>query len=624
MSDTDATTEVGAQEQEQEQKLVCIRITAPKKIYDRCLLLPECPPLDDLEYYYRTLLDIQDATVTLTAIPVPADFNKTLLPDMDDVPSDFPVSDLETEQAEAERREKYATFLQQLCEMERSRAVLKNFKRPITRVPKYTTAITEEPIHLNGYAALAQAQGTTRRAWVQEILRELNTEPEENSLVVASPDDFPPYGWLLTPSATSTRYSRGSRILLDTATGMKWERLLGTDLYPDLIVTRRLTSRGWAFQHARSEALIEATVQWFLASQDAEIKMGLTPFMIGVDKELSVLFSAFKSVRVCNRLLESAGDSNPQSRVLRFLQALESRCLESAEIQEDIQPISLGAFHKFLTYLFRAAEIPRDAYLGDDNVRATVDRWVTSQFGFKVGAECVLPKWKELWDLVMRGKPSAVRLNHFLASMDVWDPVMVASFRRNIERPAVAQEWIRIFLDTQLVRETSARLRSTTLHAAIRRWCLRFLPEEMFGPQFAPVNVGPALTKKGFGVTKLRHGRYIMGYKFREGFSEADEEAGSDSEEPATQNPRREEVDGEEGEVEVEEGATGGVVKANTVVFTETTTKTADGGKVKNATAVRVSVVDEKHGTIEHFLYASTTSTTAGGKEATTIDLGRI
>jgi hypothetical protein len=617
MTDTETPTGVA----QLEQKLVCIRITTPKKVYDRCLLLPECPPLEDLEYYYRTLLDMEGATVALTAIPVPTDFNKTLLPSLDDVPSDCPVSDLETELVEVERREKYVTFLQQLCEMERSRVVLQNFKRPTRKGPKYTNAITEEPLHLNGYAALAHSQGT-QRAWIQEILRELNTEPEENSLVVASPTDFPPYGWVLTPSAASTRYSRGSRIMLDTTTGMKWEGLLGTDLYPDLVVTRRLTSRGWAFQDARSEALIEATVQWFLASQDVEIKMGLTPFMIGLDKELNALFSAFKSVRVCNRLLESAGDSNPQSRVLRFLQSLESRCLESAEINEDIAPISIGAFHKFLTYLFRAAEIPRDAYVGDDNVRATVDRWVTSQFGFKEGAECVLPKWKEMWDLVMRGKPSAVRLNHFLASMDVWDPVMVASFRRNIERPAVAQEWIRIFLDTQLVRETSARLRSTTLHAAIRRWCLRFLPEEMFGSQFAPVNVGPVLTKKGLGVTKLRHGRYITGYKFREGFCEPDTvepEAGSDSEETAQPRMDSRHVDGEgEGEVDA------GLVKANTVVFTETTTKTADGGKVKNSTAVRMSVVEEKHGTIEHFLFASTTSTTAGGKEATTIDLGRI
>jgi hypothetical protein len=591
----------------EELKLVCIRIAGPKKVYDRCLLLPECPPLEDLDYYYRTLLDIQDATVTLTAFPVPVEFNIALLSHSDDAPAEFPVSDLETDPSEVERREKYRTYLQQLCEMEQTRIALKNFKKPAgPKTPKYTTAVTEEQLHLVGYAAQAYSASHSKRAWVQEILRELNVEAEENSLTIASPPEHPPYGWVLTPSVASTRYSRGSRILLDTTAGMKWERLLGTDLYPDLLVSRRLTSRGWAFQHARSEALIEATVQWYLASQDVEMKEGVSPFMIGLDKELANLFATFRAVRVSNRLLESAGDSNPQSRVLRFLQALESRCLESAEINSSIQPISGAVFHKFLTYLFRAAEIPRDAYVGDENVTATVERWITAQFGFKEGAECVFPKWTELWDLVMRGKPSAVRLNHFLASMDVWDPVMAATYRRNIERPAVAQEWIRIFLDTQMLRESNHRIRSTILHSAIRRWCLRFLPEEMFGPQFAPVNVGPVLTKKGFAVVKMKTGRYLVGYKLR----------------PEVCDPEDVESAGEE-QIEEEKEKEKKVVKANTVVFSETTTTTEDGEEETSATAVRVRVVEEKNGTIEHFLFASTTSTTAG-KDNTTIDLGRI
>jgi hypothetical protein len=560
-------------------------------------VLPSIPNKDDVEYYYKTLLDLQDAKITMTNLAVPEEFNTSLLPSHEDAPSNFPCADLETEPAEHERREKYSTFLRQLCEMERSRAILKNFTRPVSqkKAPKYTTAVTEEPLFLIGYAAASHGQSGTR-AWVQEILRDLNPETDETSLTVVSPPDFPPYGWILTPSSASTRYSQGSRLLLDKTQGMKWERLLGSDLYPDLLVSRRLTSRGWAFQDRLSETLIESTVNWYLGSQDVTVTDGLTPFMIGVEKELSALFSAFKAVRVSNRLLESAGESNPQSRVLKFLQNLEAWCLVSAEANPDVQPISGSVFHKFLNYLFRAAEIPRDAYVGDDNVRATVDRWVKSEFGFKEGAESILSKWTEMWDLVMRGKPTAVRVNHFLASMDVWDPVLSASYRRNIERPAVAQEWIRIFLDTQLIRETNARIRSTTLHENIRRWCLRFLPEEMFGPQFAPVNVGPVLTKKGFITSKLRDGRFIVGYKLRQDLSHA-EESPVESEEPVE------------------------TIKANTVVFTETTTTTADGEEVKNATAVHHRVVEEKDGTIEHFLFSSSVSKTV---PKDTIDLGRI
>lgn len=565
--------------------LIQISVSTEAKIWNRCLLLPSTPLQTDLEFYYRTLLDFSDAVITVQSTPVSPDFNVSLLPNIGSAPSEFPANDLETTPDETERRAKYATFLQQLCEMEQTRASLKTFKKG-AHAPKhsYTTALTEDPLHLIGYAR--ESSGAERRAWVEEVLQELNpdSDTEDCALVPGKPAGTPSVAWILTPTLSLARHMFGSRILLNSEVGAKWESLLGTDLYPDLIVSRRLTSKGWTFANPLSDKLIYSTLEWYIASQDTTLKDGLSPFLLGCEREIAQLFAAFKSVRISNRLLESADESNPQARVYKLLQTLEQQCLESTDANVEVQPISGGIFGKFLNYVFRASEVPREFYAGDEHVANAIERWVKAGFGFKPGCESVVAKWKDLWDAVMRGKPTAVKLNHFLASMDVWDPVLSVGFN-GIERAAIAQEWIRIYLDTQLLKDENGRVKSLILYDQIRKWCYRFLPEGLFSSQFATVNIGPVLTKKGIASKKLKDGRFVFGFRFKHLLGTEDEHGG-------------EKVAAESDKLRTE----------NSVIFTEVTQEEEDGTRTKNRT-VKQTVIEQKDSgsRIEHFFQASVT-----------------
>jgi hypothetical protein len=578
--------------------LLQLQISTPEKLWERCLVSSYVPPQEDVEFYYTRLLDLKDAKVTVRAMEIPEDFNASLLPSHEEAPSEFPSHDLETLPEENERREKYEQFINQLCEMERSRVALKNLSKksalskPDSK-PKYTTALTDEPLHLIGYANDRNIS-MERRAWVQDLLHELDPEnsvPEDENQIVTSDAENAPFGWILTPVLASARGSLGSRILLDSSNGLKWERLLGTDLYPDLIVIRRITTNGWTFEGPESDKLLQTVVHWYIASQDAKISDGMTPFLVGLEKGLTNILHTLRSVRVGERLLDMSDTSNPQVQVHKLIEYIESQCLGSAETDAEVQPISISVFHKFLGYAFKASKIPREAHVMDEKIPLIVERWVKAQYGFKTDAPPAVPAWKELWELVMRDKPTAIRINHFLASMDVWDPVASVSIIGQ-DRSAIAQEWMRIYLDTQVIRGESFKVRSVILHDQMRKWCFRYLPESIFVTHFSANNIGPILTKRGFPTTKLKNGRYVTGIRFKN-------VVGSE-----------EELAGETVATEEEIRAAEALKEANTVQFTTVTQDNEDGSKTKKRVVERTVVAEKDGARIEHYFAASVTTET--------------
>jgi hypothetical protein len=592
-----------------ELKLVQLQISTPEKIWERCLISSYVPVLSDLEFYYKQLLGFTDATVEMRVEAIPVEFNASLLPSHEEAPCEFPANDLETTPDEMERRTKYAQFITQLCEMERSRAAFKSLSRTAaagrgTQKPKYTTALTEEPLHLIGFAN-DRSITLERRAWVQDVLHELDPEePAEDPAAALTTTEVSsaPAGWIVTPTITSVRQSMGSRIILDPEIGLKWERLLGTDLYPDLLVVRRLSSKGWSFEDPLSDKLLSTLISWFIASQDSKVENGMTPFIVGMEKELSNILSVLRHVRVGERLLDMEDESNPRVRVHKLIQAVESQCLESSETDKEIQPISASTLHKFLCYAFKASNIPRDAYVTDDKIPLIIERWTRAGYGFKADAKPIIPMWKDLWALVMRGKPSAIKINHFLASMDAWDPMASVTIAGQ-DRAAIAQEWIRIYVDTQLIRGDTFKVRSVILHDQIRKWCLQYLPESIFGSQLSCVNIGPVITKRGLKATKMKNGRYVLGVKMKSMLGSQEEfggETAATEEEIRTATFAAEEA----------------LKRANTVQFTTVTRDNDDGSKTKQR-VVEHTVVEETDGArIEHYFAASVTTET--------INLGRI
>jgi len=484
--------------------LISLEIATPSLVWNRAVLTEEIPDTEELQFYYRQLLGFTNATIKVTVSDVPPTFKESLLSTGLRVPTQFPVSDLETTPENAKKRQQYATFLDQLCAVENSRALLQVFAAPEEEAgpasPKKTSASLSKT-----------------RAWVQELLRSLHAEEtvESNEIVSAEIDSFVPLGWIFTPVVAEIRDTRGSRIVLDPALGSKWERLLGTDLFPDMVVSRRISTQTWAFQHATSDALAKATLEWYLASQDATVKDGMSGWIQEADKEMTALFATFKRIKINEKLLREGlpktGDK--QSKAFTVVSTIEARCLASALEHEEVEALSMEQIQRFMKYVFRGFGIPKDT--AAEGVQQIYQRWVHGSLGFRPDATPILDSWAELWHVVMRGRATREHVDLFLKTMDCWDP-LEAGLMTATQRKDVESEWVKIFIDNMLTSgEKKDRLPTIPLYKHVEEWCKKHLPVGLFASNFSPAAIGPVFTIRGFNKTKASGGRFMLGLKYK-------------------------------------------------------------------------------------------------------------
>ena len=504
--DNDTVIKVGCV-MESHKFLLSIEIVTPTCVWSRALLSEYTPTTAELKEYYVELCGIKVLSVSCHAEPVPESFNEALLSVGDMAPTQFPVSDLETTPENTEKRSQYAKYIHQLCELERSRASLCVFTQGET-----TKGIVTSDTGSNGHVKGALLR---TRDWVNELLRSLNPENNDDAIVSAIVDDTVPLGWIVTPVVLDIRDERGSRIILDTELGKKWERLLGTDLYPDLVVSRRISSANWAFQHATSDALVKATLDWYLASQDVKIHGGISDWIARADYEMNMLFSTFKRIKINERFLTGCSFGNDTQRaIFKLLSSVENQCLESALTNPEISPITTDMFRHYMNYLFRGFGITKEVHGGIETVNQILLRWGRGKLGFRHAAEPLMESWKTMWNLVIRGYATAERVQLFLRTLDCWDPIEAGTISLQI-RNEIGREWVNIFIDSELVSEAKGSIRSTHLHEKTKEWCYKYLPAGMFVTTFGPMKVGPAFTARGYVSAKLNAGRFTRGLRWK-------------------------------------------------------------------------------------------------------------
>ena len=501
------------------KSLLCIEIETPTTVWNRTLLGSLIPTEEDLQFYYSTLLGLEDARIMLKIYEVPNSFNEALLSVIDRAPVRFPVYDLESDIVDVKKREQYTNFINQLCEMEKSREALQVFIRSSEEKEPTSTRTTISTAHLNA-----------TRAWVDELLHKLNDEydyeesGETTEMIVASRvDDFVPAGWVFTPTNDTIRKAKGSRIVLNAEVGKKWERLLGTDVYPDMIVSRRISTLNWAFQHETSETLIRATLDWYLAAQDTKIVDGITDWIMEADKEMNALFATFRRIKVNERLImESLPKvTEKQSKAFKLISSIESRLLCSAINVPTIHPCTPETFRKYINYMLKGYEVEKEIYARNEAIDQIVTRWVRSQMGFRPEVEPLLSNWCEMWKVVIRGNPTEERVAFFVRTLDSWDPIECTSIT-TLQRQAMGAEWINIFIDNECIFDEKCKVRSTILHERARKWCYKFVSESVFPTIFSPMTIGPLFSHRGLLSVKEKDGRHTRGMRFRNPDSESE------------------------------------------------------------------------------------------------------
>jgi len=484
--------------------LVCIEIQTSSLVWNRAFISDVLPTQEDLNFYYTRICGI-DGTVTFRTESVPESFNESLLYTGTRLPTQFPVHDLETKQEERDKRAKYNQFLNQLCEMERSRASLQVF-------PQATES--KSAVHPT------TRHSSKSRQWVQDLLRTLNTDDllEDDAIVPATTSavETAPLGWIFTPVVRDIRESRGSRIVVEP--GTHWETLLGTELYPDIVVSRRISTQTWAFQHHTSDALVKATLEWYLAAQDATLTEGMSGWIFNAEREMNALFGTFKRIKVHESLLSSnAPTGGKTSQVLRLITTVEGRCLASALEDAEIRPVSTDLFQKYMSYVFSAFQVESEVYGGMAAYQQTLQRWTRGSMGFRADADPPVESWRDTWNLLMRGTtPTEDRVRAFLKTLDCWN-ALEAGLLTLQQRKEIADEWVFAFIDNMVVAvdDKKVKIKSVLLHEKVKEWCYKYLPMSLFASNFSPMAIGPLFTRRGYNSVKQNEGRNYPGLRFK-------------------------------------------------------------------------------------------------------------
>lgn len=513
--------------------LVCLTVYERQLVWNRSLVLNFIPNKDDLVFYYKSLLDLQVTDVEIKTYEIPESFNSTLINVNDEVPRNFPYYDLETSIDDNDKRQRYYNYIEQLCLMEKNRAELNVFKHEGERRKKKGAAGgagagADEEHDSSDLSDLYQRKSRTVnrcREWVNELLRSLDADyeekpaEEENGLTcILKEEEYTPIGWIFTPSMAHIRNNRGSRIVVNTEIGKKWESLLGTDLYPDMVVARRLSAETWAFQHETADALIRATINWYLATQDSKLEDGISPWIPAAEREISGLFTVFRKIKVNERLMNDAIPKihDKHGQIIKLMHQVESQLLASASEDPSIKPCPAEIFQKYMVVLFRGFNIEKDYYNGNENLISHTQRWARNRMGFRTDVDPLLPAWIQLWSAVTREKKqtSPERVSLFLRSLATWDPLESVNLTLDQKKNMVT-DWVLCYIDNELVVDPDGRELSTVLQARCQDWCLKYLPRSIFGTNFSSMATTPVLSRLGFISVKKTRGRETMGIRFK-------------------------------------------------------------------------------------------------------------
>jgi hypothetical protein len=466
----------------------------------------------DLKFYYEVLLGLGEVKIECRHQQVPATFPLTLLGASAEPPRTFPSFDKEV--GFEEEQKKYLALIDRVAEMERMRAECGVAGMPVDTPRETADSFGWHP-----------KQPPKYQAWVREILAAIHTESAAwNEDTTAIPDDHT-IAWILTPIVGDVRDTKGCRILTDPDLGKYWSSRVGTELYPDIAICRRLSTVRWRVNNRRSADLARVAIEWYIEAQVLEMgnTPGVSPWIQRADEDLASVLVPFQNLGPRQTFARPDRPRMPEEEerkhpLTTILHSLEGTHVLSELTNTDVYPLKEAQWAKYLRHVFRMYGIGVDvidAYWS--GVEDVIRLWIRGGQGVDVGNKALFEKWEVVWEMIFRGRdatPNATKFQQFLDTLDAHDPITVLGMRSG-QKSEIAKIWMGMFVERELVPDPKSSLNSSVLYEAIRNYVLRFLPEPFADPLLKPANIGPYLAIIGYPVKRNKQGRVVPGLRYK-------------------------------------------------------------------------------------------------------------
>ncbi len=471
---------------------------------------------DDILFYYKTLLGFTDTNIRIKRQTVPLEFRLEIIQGTaNDVPRTFPAYDMQTGE---EGCRKYYELIERVCELERMRKdcgivkIQTSESDPVAEILQRGSD-DEEKLRTKSKSKFTK--------WVEDMLEAYKEASDEKMAEII--DEKTTLAWVLTPILESTRVSKGHRILTDSDVGLRWVHKLGTELYPDIVIGYRVTTIDWSLKHSSSNDLALNIVQWYLGAKHAENSdyPGLSPWIQYAEEDLIQLFKPYRQLGIDRMFAtwnepvvttESTTKIHPLIHIIHKMEGDHVVCSHTSPkifvLKESQWTIYLKRIFKALGYGTDTIDIYWQAV--NDAIRV----WINGDYGIHTENGPFIDKWNTVWDMTIGAKPTNDMFELFLTTITIYDPLETLTLSTT-EKINIATKWIQIYIQAELVRDSTCYINSTDLHVRSREWCLQFLPESVMDHTLKPTALGPIFASYGYKCQRTPKGRIISGVRFK-------------------------------------------------------------------------------------------------------------
>ncbi len=480
--------------------LVTLLIGSSGPTWIRNVLLDSVPEhlKEDMETYYRDFLGVGNVKVVYRTFEVPESFPLALLGPSE--PQTFPIFDKEV-MNELEK-EKYVALVERMVEMERMRVECGLSGEPASTGSSTPTAPTGR-----------------YEAWVEELLETLRQHEPQKEDTRSIPDDAT-VAWIITPVLESERAKKGCRILTDMELGKYWASRLGTDLFPDLVICRRLSTCRWRIRNQHADLLAKAAIDWYVAGQTliAGPLPGLSAWIQQADRDLASVLLPFQNVGLAEAFHPSGEDTTHSlTSILQSLEGTHILC-SLTNTNTSIYKPTRDQWTRYMRHIFRMHGILTgviDSYW--QGVEDCIALWIRGGQGVDVGNTALFDAWKPIWNKLFRDRDSItidVKFGEFLDTLDLHVPMTVIGMQ-SYEKMAIANIWIQMFFEEELVEDTTGILHASVLYDSVRTFVFRYCPKLAVDSVVQPTSLAPYFTTRGYASTRTKKGRFITGLRYK-------------------------------------------------------------------------------------------------------------
>jgi hypothetical protein len=444
------------------------------------------PDIDTVYEYYGTIVGVTD--VVIEAIPVPASFHVELIGANGDPTITYPAYDIALQKKEVGF---YRSLIQKSIDTEKRRVTL-----GVKNAVQSTLSI--EDVDLPGHKRrLFESLNT-----VASVLETVATGGKEPDIV----------GWMLSPKNEVTQYKHGVKLLTDITVGKKWDSLIGTYEFPDFIISRRITSASWTFQHPSTTKMLSSIIEWWATAH----MRSKDNWVHSSEKELDELLNIFRTKGV-----PTVYHSERMDAVRLALLDVEETVMGNSEIYS---PDTLFRFSKpeawrvWIDRCLRSKGVMLDSNV--EFIQQIIHRWIRDGWGIR--KTCLpypsgTPRAREAWDALLRIRPLEEECIHiWIRLLNINDPVYTIRVNHE-EKQKILDDWVPVAVSHLKSSNPSLRAKSNPTYAWIRVWLLKYLPESLFKTFMMPKRLQYSITSSGYPLIHSTVGYFFVGLELPEG-----------------------------------------------------------------------------------------------------------